>query len=104
MTSVVLVNRAIQQLREIDAWWRDHRPDAATLVADEFERCLTLLESTPELGSRFQRTSVVGVRRIVMKKTKHVVYYVHDSVHALVYVIAIWGMPKDGYPPLDDPR
>jgi hypothetical protein len=73
------------------------------LVVDEFQRCVTLLE-TPEMGSPFRKTQVLGVRRVVMKKTKHVVYYVHDSVHSVVYIIAVWGMPKDGFPPLDDPR
>lgn len=45
MTSVILVAKAAKQLQEIDAWWREHRPDAVTLVADEFERCVELLES-----------------------------------------------------------
>ena len=82
MTSVILVAKAAQQLQEIDAWWRAHRPDAVTLVADEFERCVELLENTPALGAPFRKTSVFGVRRLVMKKTKHLVYYVHDSAHS----------------------
>ena len=104
MTSVILAAKAAQQLHEIDAWWRDHRPDAVTLVADEFERCVELLENTPALGAPFRKTSVSGVRRLVMKKTRHLVYHVHDPAHSVVYVIAVWGMPKDGPPPLDDPR
>lgn len=43
-------------------------------------RCVTLLENTPNLGAPFRMTLVLGVRRIVMKKTKHFVYYVHDSL------------------------
>jgi hypothetical protein len=75
-----------------------------TPVADEFERCVELLENTPGVGAPFRKTSVFGVRRLVMKKTKHLVYYVHDSAHSVVYIIAVWGMPKEGSPPLDDPR
>ena len=104
MTAVVLVERAAQQLRDIDAWWRAHRPDVATLVADELEHRIELLENTPELGALFRKTPVLGVRRLVMRKTKHLIYYVHDSVHSVVYIIAVWGMPKDGSPPLADPR
>lgn len=55
MTSVVVVDRAAQQLRDIDTWWREHRLDAETMVVDEFERCVTLLENTPELGAPFRR-------------------------------------------------
>src|SRR5688572_5792217 len=101
MTSVVLVERAVQQLRER---WRAHRPDAATLVVDELERCVELLENTPEVGAPFRKTIVLGVRRLVMRKTKHLAYYVHDSLHSVVYIIAVWGMPKEGSPPLADPR
>lgn len=104
MTLVIVVAKASQQLKEIDAWWRAHRPDAEALVADEFERCVELLENTPGVGSLFRKTSVLGVRRLVMKKTRHFVYYVHDPAHSVVYVIAVWGMPKEGSPPLEDPR
>ena len=54
MTTIVVVDEAEQQLREIDAWWRANRPEAATLVVDEFERCTTLLESSPDITHCFQ--------------------------------------------------
>ena len=39
-----------------------------------------------------------------MKKTRHLVYYIHDAEHSIVYIIAIWGAPKEGDPVLHDPR
>jgi plasmid stabilization system protein ParE len=104
MTTVVVVDEAEEQLREINEWWIANRRAAATLVIDEFERCVTLLESSPDIGTRFHRTTVPGVRRLVMKKTKHFVYYVHDDGNAVVYVIAVWGAPKGGDPVLRDPQ
>lgn len=104
MTTVVIVDAAEEQLAEIDEWWREHRPAAPTLVVDELARCVSLLEASPDLGVRFHRTPVPGVRRLVMKKTRHLVYYIHDAAHSIVYVIAIWGAPKDGDPVLHDPR
>ncbi len=41
MTSVVVVDEAEQQLREIVDWWIANRPAAPTLALDEFERCVT---------------------------------------------------------------
>jgi len=67
MTSVVIVVGAQEQLGEIVEWWRANRPTAPTLALDEFERCVTLLESSPDIGPRFHRTRVPGVRRLVMK-------------------------------------
>jgi plasmid stabilization system protein ParE len=103
MTAVVVVIEAEDQLREIDEWWSTNRRDASTLVVDEFERCMTLLESSPDIGTGFRRTTIPGVRRLIMK-TRHVVYYVHDTDHAIVYVIAVWGGPKGRHPILRDPR
>lgn len=104
MTTVVLVDEAVEQLREIVAWWEAHRPAAPRLVLDELEHAVRLLELTPELGSPFRRTPVPGVRRLVLQRTKHLVYYVSDREHAVVYVIAVWGAPKAGDPVLRDPR
>lgn len=103
MTTVVIVDDAAQQLAEIVAWWAEHRPAAPTLVLDEFAECVDLLEGAPETGARFQRTHVPDVRRLVMTQTKHLIYYVHDAKNAVVYIIAIWGAPKGGEPPLRAP-
>lgn len=39
-----------------------------------------------------------------MRRTKHHVYYLHDDAYAIVYILAVWGAPKVGYPVLIDPR
>ncbi|HEY4176361.1 MAG TPA: hypothetical protein VGM90_06000 [Kofleriaceae bacterium] len=39
-----------------------------------------------------------------MTKTRHYVYYLHDDVRSIVYVIAVWGAPKTGDPTIVDPR
>ena len=58
MTTVVIVDLAEAQLLEIVEWWVANRPAAPDLVLEEFERCLTLLESTPDVGTPYQRASV----------------------------------------------
>jgi plasmid stabilization system protein ParE len=104
MTTVVVVETAEQQLREIVAWWKENRLAAPDLVLREFVRCIRLLETAPDVGPRFRRTEVVGVRRLIMKRTRHLLYYLHDETHEIVYVIAVWGAPKEGDPVLFDPR
>jgi plasmid stabilization system protein ParE len=70
-----------------------NRQAAPSLVVDEFERCVTLLENSPDIGTTFHRTNVPGVRRLLMKKTKHLIYYVHDDNNAVVYIVAISSGP-----------
>jgi hypothetical protein len=52
MTTVVDVDEAEQQLREIVEWWLEKRHAAPLLVLDEFERCVNLLESSPDRRAR----------------------------------------------------
>jgi plasmid stabilization system protein ParE len=104
MTSVFVVAEAEAQLAEIADWWREHRPEASASVVDEFERCVTLLEHSPDVGARFQRSRIPGVRRVLMRRTKNFVYYLHDADHQVVYILAVWGTPKQGAPVLHPPR
>lgn len=53
MITVVLVGPAEEQLHEIAAWWREHREASPWLVMDEFDRCVSLLESTPTQAPGF---------------------------------------------------
>lgn len=104
MTAVVVTAEAEEHLRVIAAWWLENRPASPALVAAEFARCVSLLEVAPDAGPQFRRTHVAGVRRVVMSKTKHLVYYIHDRKNEIVYVIAVWGAPKEGAPVLSDPQ
>ena len=104
MTTVVVVGDAEAQLREVVDWWLVNRPAAPLLPLDEFERCTTLLMHSPGVGARFRRSEVPGVRRLLLAGTKCFVYYLHDAVHDVVYVLAVWGAPRLGTPLLRDPR
>jgi hypothetical protein len=53
MTTVIVVTTAEEQLFEIHGWWIAHRTSSPTLVLDEFERCVALLETSPDIGTRF---------------------------------------------------
>jgi len=79
MTTVVIVDAAEEQLGEIVEGWAAHREASPLLVTQEFDRCVSLLEASPDVGVRFLRSRVPGVRRLVMKRTKHHVYYLHDE-------------------------
>ena len=96
MTTVVVVDGAEAQLVESDSWWVAHRSSSPTLGIDEFERCVSLLEFSPDIGTRSHSATVPGVRRIVMTKTRHDVYYVHDETNEIV--TRHWVPPKYSVP------
>ena len=75
--------------------------DPETMVVDEFPRCVTLLENTRSAAlkdARPRRSS----RRDEEDEARRLLRSRFRSLGG--YVIAVWGTPKDGFPPLDDPR
>jgi plasmid stabilization system protein ParE len=98
--AVTLVDDAEEQLTEINAWWRANRPAAPTLFLDEFEKALDLLAAAPDIGPRFHRARVPGVRRFLLRRSKCYVYYVHDSQRSAVHILALWSTWRGSGPSL----
>lgn len=99
MTTVVIVDAAEEQLGEIVEWWAAHRevsPLRNQASAVKGHSLTSLLEASPDVGVCFHRSRVPGVRRLVTKRTKHHVYYLHDEPNGVVYVLVIWGAPEVG--------
>ena len=38
------------------------------------------------------------LRRVVMRQTRNLVYYLHDAANAVVNVLAVWGLPNGATP------
>ena len=98
--SVVIVQEAEQQLRDIDAWWQEERASSTASFMDEFSQTVELLSEMPDIGPLFRRTMRKGVRRVYMTRSKHWLYYVHDAAHSLVFVLAVWSSFRGSNPVL----
>jgi len=97
---VLLVREAEEQLCLANEWWAANRTSAPGLLLEEFERVISLLEGMPGIGAVFHRANIPGVRRILLRKSGHWVYYTTDPAHAIVYVLAIWSASRGSDPPL----
>ena len=104
MSAVQIVDEAEAQARAIDAWWTENRRAAPSLFARELANAVALLGAAPGAGERFRRSAIPGVRRLVLPRTRNVLYYVHDHKNDIVYILAIWGGPRGNDPTLKDPR
>ena len=98
---VILVAEAEEQLHRANEWWASNRMSAPVLLIDEFEWSVSLLEEMPGIGAKFQRATIPGTRRILLRKSNHWVYYTIDPEHAVVYVLAIWSALRGSDPPLE---
>lgn len=98
---VDLSEQAKADVARIDAWWRENRPEARHLFADELEVVIALLEVAPDAGEPYETLRNRRVRRALMPKTRHYAYHyiVNDDV---LEIIAIWGTQRGDGPPLHD--
>lgn len=97
--TVLVAPRAQAHILEIDAWWRVHRDKAPNRFHEELEEVLETVSTIPAAGSRFSHPSG-DVRRMLLRVTRHHVYYVEREDHVLV--VAVWGAVRGSGPNLGD--
>ncbi|MEM7244424.1 MAG: type II toxin-antitoxin system RelE/ParE family toxin [Acidobacteriota bacterium] len=95
---VGLAKRAARQVREIDTWWRENRPAAADLFSEEFAAALAAIEGAPQLGQSVPHATAPDVRRVLLRATRHHVYYVFAG--EVVRVLSVWSCLRGTGPDL----
>ncbi len=93
---VVVAKDARDQANDIDAWWRENRPEAPDMFQAELIAALQLLADAPNTGTRYER----NYRRVRLQRTRHNVFYEVDRQQDVLTVVAVWGMPKGKMPKL----
>jgi plasmid stabilization system protein ParE len=86
--AVVFQARATREVEAIDAWWRENRPSAPDLFATELGDMIAAVALLPSLGAPARNARLVGVRRVLLRRTRyHVYYWVHADQ---LEVLAVW--------------
>ena len=99
---VVTSPQADDDIRAIDTWWRENRPAARGLFADELTQAMILLAGSPDLGRPYRASGVASVQRLILRATRYHIYYVSDG--ALVTVLAVWSAVRGRGPRFPRPR
>lgn len=94
--------QAREQVRAIDTWWRSYRQASPGLFTQELAEAVATIAIAPESGTKYFHWKVKGVRRVLMRATRHHVYYVVVGDTALV--LAVWGAVKRRGPKLSSPH
>jgi hypothetical protein len=68
---VVVSPEAERQIEVIDAWWRINRRAAPQLFIEELAEAVAVIEFAPEVGRRYAHPEVKGVRRVLLRATRH---------------------------------
>ena len=96
--TVVVSPEAEAHIHAIYGWWRSNRRAAPNLFGEELAEAVALLELAPEVGRRYHHPEVSGVRRVLLRATRHHVYYV--ATERTIVVLAVWGSVKGCGPDL----
>ncbi len=86
--------RARRQIERIQAWWLEHRPAARDLFLEELELAEQQLRETPTLGVVYTQHRTGAVRRVLLPRTHHHLYYRYQPSRDLLTVLAVWGAPR----------
>ena len=95
-----VAKRAEQQVDRIEQWWKENRPSAPRIFTEELGSTLGLICEMPGVGVRWPSARRPGIRRILMPKTEHHVYFRVNETGATVHVLAVWGAPRGRGPRL----
>lgn len=87
------------QILAIDSWWRENRDKAPGLFAEELALAFRMLAAAPGVGKRYPHPRA-SVRRILLRSTRHHVYYIDEVERVLV--VAVWGAVKGAGPILSE--
>ena len=96
---VIVAPAAAQQARVISEWWRANRA-AADLFDEELEAILERLAVAPERTAKYRESNRRTVRRLLMPRTSHHVYFEVDAGAGTVNVLAVWHTARGKGPPL----
>lgn len=91
--------RAQLQIEQIDQWWRENRPEAASFLA-ELESTFRRLQEMPEHGYPWPTRRRPELRRALLHDTQNHVYYWVDRPAQTIRVLAVWGAPRGRGPRL----
>ncbi len=97
MSRVELAPRARTQVRLIGGWWRENRPVAPTLFAEELGNALEQLERGILFGVLYP-FPLFEVRCFLLPKSRYHVFFSVDG--DLVKVRAVWHASRGTGPPL----
>jgi plasmid stabilization system protein ParE len=91
---------ALSQAEHIDTWWRANRPDARTAFAEDFAAVIAKLQRMPLIRPPHDNHPDGVVRRWLLPRTGHHVYYTVNESAGVVRVLSVWGGPRGSAPPL----
>ena len=92
--------RAQRQIRAAAKWWAENRSAAPGLLREELEGAYALIADFPSAGEPVPHSRIVGLRRVLLSRTQHHLYYATPDEESVIEVLALWHTSRGKRPPL----
>jgi plasmid stabilization system protein ParE len=92
--------RARHHIEKIQTWWVANRASAPSLFLDELAEAERRLRTNPTFGVVYGAHKSGVVRRVLLTRTSHHLYYRYQRDREELIVLAVWGAPRGRGPKL----
>lgn len=84
---VRIAARAAKQVCKASEWWSANRPSARDAIATDFGEAVSLLAEQPGIGTKYEGSRTVGVRRLFLSRIGYFIYYKAEGgfLHVLAF-------------------
>lgn len=94
--------RAARQVRTVASWWLVHREKAPLAFATDLEDAFQLAAELPRAAEPVHHPTIRELRRLLLSRTSHLLYYTVDDSSRTVDVLALWHSSRAAGPPLTE--
>ena len=88
--SIRIAKRAFREALRAFDWWKENRPLAPTLFADEYRAAVQLLRDIPEAGVVSLDHPGKNIRRVSLRNSKYNLYYRYDAAKPELVILCVW--------------
>jgi plasmid stabilization system protein ParE len=92
--------RAGRQIRAASSWWLRNREKAPFAFADDLHDALHLVADMPGVGQPVPHSKIRSLRRLLLARTQHHLYYSVDETSKAVEVLSLWHSSRSEEPQL----
>ena len=88
--------RAKREIAKAAEWWMENRLAAPGAVRKDIEEALAILVEQPGLGTKVETGRPIQVRRFLLDRTKHFLYYRVRNTE--LEVLSLWHSSREHGP------
>ena len=95
---VKIAARAAAEVRRAAEWWAPNRPAARGAIGIDFGEAVALLAEQPGIGSKYDGSKTVGVRRLYLSRVRYFIYFKVECES--LHILAFWHENRGRQPAL----